>query len=143
MNLKEQNHNMKTKHKLKLLEELRIKISSTIDLSNKGLNMSIEYNRILDELIAESKTVNKTSPTKTEPIQETKEPEPKRFEPDEIVEIIDNTSCHDFKIGEQVSIVEWVTNHLHPNRSYYTCIGSQKAAGINGVLPQDIKKLKK
>lgn len=134
---------MKTKHKLKLLEELRIKISSTIDMSNKGLNMSSEYNRILDELITESKTVDVTFTAKPEPIQETKDPEPERFEIGEEVEVISNTCCHDFKIGEKVTIIAWMGDCDNPNKSYYTCVGSNDKTGLNGVLPNEIKKLPK
>lgn len=90
---------MKTKHKLKLLKELRIKISSTIAISNKVLNVSSEYNRILDELIAESK-----EPTQKPEIEAKPEPITETFEVGDQVEIIDDKAYHGIPIGFKFEI---------------------------------------
>lgn len=90
---------MKTKHKLKLLKELRIKISSTIAISNKVPNVSSEYNRILDELIAESK-----EPTQKPEIEAKPEPITETFEVGDQVEIIDDKAYHGIPIGFKFEI---------------------------------------
>lgn len=117
---------MKTKHKLKLLS-----------LLPKGLK---QYESLKEQLYLEAIG---NAILKAEPIQEIKDFGPERFEPGEIVEIINNTSCHDFKIGEKVSVIAWARDHDNPEVSYYTCFSRNNKNGINGVLPKDIKKLPK
>lgn len=105
---------MKTKHKLKLLKQLRF---------------GTEYDLVLKGLMSELKEV-----CTIEPIQETKDPEPERFEIGEEVEVIGNKNGHKFAVGEKVTI----TNRLNTNVfTYYD------GRHIWHILYKDIKKLPK
>ena len=121
---------MKTKHKLKLLKELRIKISSTIAISNKVPNVSSEYNRILDELIAESK-----EPTQKPEIEAKPEPITETFEVGEVVEILE-PNPYKLDVGTQLKIIRH-------SSGYYTCElnNSDLLKQDYFLLPSEIKKI--
>jgi hypothetical protein len=74
---------------------------------------------------------------KSEPIQETKDPEPERFEIGEEVEVIDVSTTHCFKIGEILKI----DDISEFNKNNYFCINSVGSKRF--VSSQDIKKLPK
>ncbi len=105
---------MKTKHKLKLLKQLRF---------------GTEYDLVLKGLMSELKEV-----CTIEPIQETKDPEPERFEIGEEVEVIKCEHGHGFNIGERIMIVG---DGYQPK---YKCILGNRTWYLN---PDEIKKLPK
>lgn len=114
---------MKTKHKLKLLKELRE--SSKIDYFYNH-----EYKRILNELISESKepTQKPEIETKPEPITET-------FEVGEVVEILE-PNIYKLDAGTQLKVIRH-------SSWYYTCElnNSDLHKQDYFLLPSEIKKI--